>query len=74
MESVTITTATKLSPASLKKIKATVEKKYGSSVTYHQVVDPSIIGGVSLLIGSMQLDGTLRHQLDQIKQKLAEIN
>lgn len=72
METVTIITASKLADSSLKKIKQAISKKYGPA-TYREIVDPTIIGGIKITIGSNQVDGSVRQNLDQIKQQLLEI-
>ena len=34
------------------------------------IVDPSVIGGVSVRVGDTVIDGTVRHRLDQLKEGL----
>lgn len=46
-----------------------VEKKYGK-VEMVEVVDPSLIGGVKVTIGSHQIDATVKSKLNQLKQQL----
>lgn len=70
---VIITTATKLTPAHLKKIKDAVAKKHGSRLTFEEVVNPEVIGGIKVTIGSHQYDATLQHKLDRIEASLLTI-
>jgi F-type H+-transporting ATPase subunit delta len=49
--------------AALTKAKIIVEKN----------VDPSVIGGVSVTVGDKIIDGTVRTQLDQMREHLAKV-
>lgn len=42
----------------------------GKNVTVKTVVDPSVIGGVLARVGDVVIDGSVRHQLEQLKEKL----
>jgi len=66
---VTITSASKLSPIQLEKIKKSVSKKYGSEVEFSEKIDPQVLGGVSLKIGSEIIDATLKAELEGKKIK-----
>ena len=68
---VTVTTAVPLSEAQRKMISTALEQKVGSS-QYTEVVDPSVIGGVKLLIGSTQYDATLKGRLQRLKELLLQ--
>lgn len=67
---VTITTAHKLSSSHLSKIKKSVGSKYGEDVVYSEVVDPSVIGGIKLLIGSKEIDSTVSGKIARLKKQL----
>lgn len=69
MSKVTITTAVKLSAAQLNKLTAAIEKKYGKSAI-ETVVDPSILGGVIVTVGSHQLDNSYRNRIAELKQQV----
>ncbi len=64
---VTITSAQPLTSTQLEVLKKAVEKKHGKKNTFSEIVDESVIGGVRVVVGSTQYDGTVRHQLDQIR-------
>ena len=68
---VTITSATALSSVQVKKITEAVEKKH-KNASVETVVDPSVIGGLKLRIGSKTLDGTVSQKLAMIKNQLAK--
>jgi F-type H+-transporting ATPase subunit delta len=67
MSKVTITTAVKLSAAQLNTLTAAIEKKYGKSAI-ETVVDPRILGGVIVTVGSHQLDNSYRNRIAELKQ------
>jgi F-type H+-transporting ATPase subunit delta len=73
MKIVTITTAVALTDTQLKSIVDAVTKKYGKSFEFKEVVDPEVIGGIRLTIGSVQLDSTISHKLNQLKNQLLNI-
>lgn len=61
---VTITSASKLSTSQLEKIKKTLTKKYGASLSFEEVLDKSVLGGLSIQVGSEVVDATLKAKLD----------
>jgi F-type H+-transporting ATPase subunit alpha len=61
---VTITTAAKLSAAQLKKVESALEKKYGSDLEFSQIVNPEIVGGIKIQVGSTLIDASLGAKLD----------
>lgn len=72
---VTITSAIDLTSSQVKKIKGAVEKKHKeSNVELKQVVDPSVIAGLKVTIGSEEIDATAYSKLEnlhlQIKKSL----
>lgn len=73
MKTATITTAVALTDKQLKTIVDAVTKKYGKSYEFKQVVDPQVIGGIRLTIGSSQLDATVSHKLQQLQNQLLNI-
>lgn len=69
MHTVTVTTAIELSAAQRKEIEALAAKKLGTkSVSIKEVVDPKVIGGLALQIGSRLYDATVRHELNSIQE------
>jgi len=72
---VTITSAVELTSSQVKKITDAVEKKHKeSSVEFKQVIDPAVIAGLKVTIGSNEIDATAYSKLEelhlQIKQSL----
>lgn len=54
-----------------KEITAKLEKLTGKKIILKDVVDPSIIGGVKIKLGSQLFDATIKGQLDRIKLQLS---
>lgn len=70
---VTATSAIELTKAQVKKIVAAVEKKYkNSTVELEQVIDPSMIAGIKLKVGSEEIDATVYHKLEQLHAELKQ--
>lgn len=72
---VTVTSAVALTSSQVKKITDAVEKKHKeSTVELKQVVDPSVIAGLKITVGSEEIDATVYSKLEklhlQIKQSL----
>ena len=67
---VQVTTATKIDKKTSEKIKTAVEKKLQNKIELKLVVDPKVIGGISLTIGSNHFDSTIKYKLNQIKNQL----
>jgi F-type H+-transporting ATPase subunit delta len=72
MLTVTVKSAIDLTAAQLDAVKKAVTKKYGKDVQMEQVVDPSILGGVQVLVGSRLIDGSIRGKLNQLKQAIRQ--
>lgn len=71
MSKVTITTAVKLSSAQLSKLVNAIEAKYGTTTKVETVVDPSILGGVVVTVGSHQFDNSYRNRVEALKQQIS---
>jgi F-type H+-transporting ATPase subunit delta len=68
---VELTTAHELSDAEAKAIVAQIEKASGRTVEATRSVDPSLIGGIVLQIGSHRADGSVRGRLERLRHELA---
>ena len=69
--SVELTTAHELSDADATSIVQQIEKASGRSVEATRSVDPSLIGGIVLQVGSHRADGSVRGRLERLRQELA---
>ena len=65
-----VTSATELSSEALGKIKEALSKKSGKTIVLNVKQDPSLIGGVVTKIGDLVLDGSVRTQLDNMRETL----
>ncbi len=65
-----ITSASPLQLDAVAKIKNALQKATGKQVVTTQSVDPELIGGVAVKVGSYVLDGSVRATLAQLRQEL----
>jgi F-type H+-transporting ATPase subunit delta len=49
---------------------ANLKKKYGSDLTTEFVVNPDLLGGMRIRVGSDVWDGTVRNRLERLQQEL----
>jgi F-type H+-transporting ATPase subunit delta len=69
----TVTSAAPLSADKVQQLEASLSGLTGKNVQIETHVDPSIIGGVVTRIGSTVYDGSIRTQLQKMRQQLVEI-
>lgn len=67
-----VTVAEPLSEKNLETLKAALKSVTGKDVTLNVQVDPSIIGGLVLKLGSRMVDSSLRTKLNSIKHAMKE--
>ena len=65
-----IRSAVALSPEALRAIEAQLSAVTGMKVAVDATVDPSLIGGVLAKVGSTVYDGTVKTQLEKLRQQL----
>ena len=65
-----IISAIELDQTLLSKIQATLEKLTGNKVILETQVDPSIIGGIIAKVGDLVLDGSIKTQLNGLKESI----
>ena len=61
-----VTSAHPLSPAQLKALAAKLKAREGKDVTLSATVDPAILGGLVVRIGSTQIDSSIRTRLNSL--------
>jgi F-type H+-transporting ATPase subunit delta len=66
-----VTTAVELQPEELELIRNRLRQMVGKEVQITTRVDPEIIGGIVVRIGDMLLDGSVRTQLKQLRQRMS---
>ena len=65
-----VTTAVPLPPERLEALRTTLAEKTGRTVKVTASVDPGLIGGVVTRIGSVVYDGSVKRQLERIRETL----
>ena len=68
-----VTTAHALNDAQLDELKAALKSVTGKDVAVNVTVDPSILGGLIVKVGSRQIDTSLRTKLSSLKLALKEV-
>jgi F-type H+-transporting ATPase subunit delta len=66
----TVTAAVSIPAADQQKIKSALEKATGKTIILTVQQDPELIGGIKAKIGDLVLDGTVRTQLEALKNSL----
>jgi F-type H+-transporting ATPase subunit delta len=65
-----LTTAVELSDDEARELVAEIERAAGRKVEARRSVDPSLIGGVVLQVGSLRVDASVRGRLEQLRREL----
>jgi len=68
--SVELTTAYELSDEEARAIVGRIEQRSGRKVEANRTVDPELIGGVVLQVGSRRVDASIRGRLEQLGRDL----
>jgi F-type H+-transporting ATPase subunit delta len=69
-----VTIARKLSAAQRRELQAALKTKIGKDVTINEIVNPAILGGMIVKVGSRQIDTSLRTKLSSLKLALKEVD
>jgi F-type H+-transporting ATPase subunit delta len=67
-----LTTAVELSDEEAREVIEQIEKASGRKVEATRNVDPDLIGGLVLQVGSLRLDASVRGRLKRLRQELAQ--
>lgn len=67
-----VTSAAPLSPEKTKALEDSLSKVTGKKVDLSVLVDPGLLGGVVARIGSTVYDGSVKTQLERMRQQLVE--
>ncbi len=73
-EPLVLTSAHPLSPAELQAMVERLERLYRKKFDVKHVVDPSVIGGVRVLMGDRRVDGTVSGRLEALARELFASN
>jgi F-type H+-transporting ATPase subunit delta len=66
-----LTTAVELSEEDATRLVGSIQQAVGRPVDAHRSVDPELIGGVVLQVGSLRLDASVRGRIDKLRRELA---
>jgi len=66
----TIETASQVDPAIRSKIATNLKSKYGDDLTSDFHVDPQLLGGMRIRVGSDVWDGSVRNRLERLQHEL----
>jgi F-type H+-transporting ATPase subunit delta len=66
----TVTSAAPLSDRELKKLRDSIADMTGSTIVLDAKTDPAIIGGAITQVGATRFDGSLRTQLERMREAL----
>ncbi|MEL6289851.1 MAG: F0F1 ATP synthase subunit delta [Pseudomonadota bacterium] len=68
-----VTTATPLDDAQMEQLKTTLRETIGQEVQIATSVDPSILGGLIVKVGSRMVDSSLKTKLNTLKVAMKEV-
>ena len=66
----TVETASPVDSAISSELSANLKQKYGNDLTTQFVVNPELLGGMRIRVGSDVWDGTVRSRLERLQQEL----
>ena len=65
-----VETASEVDSATTAELVANLKKKYGGDLKTEFVVNPELLGGMRIRVGSDVWDGTVRNRLERLQQEL----
>jgi F-type H+-transporting ATPase subunit delta len=68
--SATVETASEMDPAIRSQIEANLKSKYGNDLATEFHVDPQLLGGMRIRVGSDVWDGSVRNRLERLQLEL----
>jgi F-type H+-transporting ATPase subunit delta len=69
---VTVTSAVELDESLVDDIGKRIEEQTGRRVELSSAVNPDVLGGLQVQVGSMVLDATVRNRLEQLRKQVAK--
>jgi F-type H+-transporting ATPase subunit delta len=67
----TITVASPLDAAQRKRVGTALSSQYGRDIRINEIVDPAILGGMRVQVGSEVIDGTISNRVADLRIRLA---
>src|SRR3954469_10812025 len=65
-----VESATELAPEVASNITMNLKRRYGNDLTTEFLVDPAVLGGMRIRVGSDVWDGTVRNRLERLANEL----
>lgn len=65
---ITVETVVRLSDSQKKELTSLLKKKFGTD-KYVSILNPSLLGGIRITVGSTQYDASLQGKLSQLRSK-----
>jgi F-type H+-transporting ATPase subunit delta len=69
---VTITSAVDLDESTVKRIGDEIQDRTGRRIELSTSVDPDVIGGLSMQVGNLIMDATIRARLERLRKEVAK--
>jgi F-type H+-transporting ATPase subunit delta len=69
---VTITSAVELDKSTVKRISDEIQDRTGRRIELSTSVDPDVIGGLSMQVGNLIMDATIRARLERLRKEVAK--
>ena len=69
---VTITSAVELDQGTVKRIGDEIQDQTGKSIELTTSVDPDVIGGLSMQVGNLIMDATIKARLERLRKEVAK--
>jgi F-type H+-transporting ATPase subunit delta len=69
---VTITSAVELDKSTVKRIGDEIQERTGRSIELTTSVNPDVIGGLSMQVGNLIMDATIRARLERLRKEVAK--
>jgi len=69
-----VVSATALSDAQLARLKAGMKSALGRTVNVMRTIDPDLLGGLIVRVGSIMIDSSIRTQLANLQVAMREVN
>lgn len=70
---VDVVSAEPLSPAARERVEAGVRRAVGGAATISARVEPKLIGGMTIRVGDVYVDGSVRRQLNEMKARILDV-
>jgi F-type H+-transporting ATPase subunit delta len=67
---VSVVSATPLAEAEMERLSAELAEATGKTIVMEAEIDPALIGGLVVKVGGRVVDGSIRHQLDALRESL----